>query len=318
MVTRTALLALALAAGVVAPGHADTTLTVMTFNVWGGGANAGKPVDETAAVIRAAGADIVGIQETRPESADCTLESCPPAGESVAAKLAAALGFHYHDQARANDALWSNAILSRYPIVAATPNQLGVAIDIDGRRVFAFNIHPTDYPYQPYQLFRIPYGSAPFLETGAAARQAAEAARGGAVRLLLADLKAAEGADAAFVFGDFNEPSHLDWTERTVAAGRHPVAVDFPTALAIEAQGFIDAYRATHPDEVAASGYTWEAIERPDDVVVHHDRIDYVLVRGQGLTIEQARIFGEKAPAADVVVTPWPSDHRAVAATVRF
>jgi len=317
-VTRAAILVLALAAGVAGPARGGTPLTVMTFNVWGGGANEGKSVEETAAVIRAAGADIVGIQETRPESADCTEESCPPEGESVAAKLAAALGFHYYDQAKANDALWANAILSRYPIGAATPNDLGVAIDVGGRRVFAFNIHPTDYPYQPYQLFRIPYGPAPFLETGAAARQAAEAARGAAVRLLLEDLEAAEGADAAFVFGDFNEPSHRDWTERTVAAGRHPVAVDFPTARAIEAQGFVDAYRATHPDEVAAPGYTWEAIERPADVVVHHDRIDYVLVRGPRLKVEQARIFGEKAPAADVVVTPWPSDHRAVAATVSF
>jgi endonuclease/exonuclease/phosphatase family metal-dependent hydrolase len=318
MVTRAAALALVLAAGAAGPVHADTSLTVMTFNVWGGGANEGKPVDETAAVIRAAGADIVGIQETRREAADCAEDSCPPAGESIAAKLAAALGFRYYDQAKSNDALWANAILSRYPIGAATPNDLGVEIDVDGRRVFAFNIHPTDYPYQPYQLFRIPYGPAPFLDTGAAAEQAAVAARGAAVRLLLEDLKFAEGADAAFVFGDFNEPSHLDWTERTVAAGRHPVAVAFPTARAIEAQGFVDAYRATHRDEVAAPGYTWEAIERPADVAVHHDRIDYVLARGQGLTIEQARILGEKAVAADVVVTPWPSDHRAVAATVRF
>jgi hypothetical protein len=34
--------------------------------------------------------------------------------------------------------------------------------------------------------------------------------------------------------------------------------------------------------------------------------------------VEQARIFGEQTPEADVVVTPWPSDHRAVVAKVRF
>ena len=80
----------------------------------------------------------------------------------------------------------------------------------------------------------------------------------------------------------------------------------------------MDAYRATHPDEVANAGYTWEAIARPADVAVHHDRIDYVFARGAGLAVEQAQIVGEKAPEADVVVTPWPSDHRAVVATVRF
>jgi exodeoxyribonuclease-3 len=34
--------------------------------------------------------------------------------------------------------------------------------------------------------------------------------------------------------------------------------------------------------------------------------------------VEQAQIVGEKSPDADVVVAPWPSDHRAVVATVRF
>jgi endonuclease/exonuclease/phosphatase family metal-dependent hydrolase len=309
---------LMLAPCVVQAGHADTALTVMTFNTWGGGANEGKPVDETAAVIRAAGADIVGIQETRKESPDCSEESCPPASESVAAKLAQALGFHYYEQAKTNDALWANAILSRYPIGAATPNDLGVAIDVEGRRVFAFNIHLTDFPYQPYQVFGIPYGDAPFLKTGAEAAQAADAARGPGIALLVEDLKAAEGADAAFVFGDFNEPSHRDWTARTATAGRHPFAVEFPTARAVEAQGFVDAYRTAHPDEVEKPGYTWEAIARPADVEVHHDRIDYVFARGASLSVERARIVGEKTPEADVVVTPWPSDHRAVVATVRF
>jgi endonuclease/exonuclease/phosphatase family metal-dependent hydrolase len=317
---RSPLLALTLAAIACAPlpARADTVLTVMTFNVWGGGANEGKSVDETAAVIRASGADIIGIQETRKEGESCSEESCPPESESVAAKLAQALGFHYYDQAKTNDALWANAILSRHPIGAATPNDLGVAIDVEGRRVFAFNIHLTDFPYQPYQVFGIPYGDAPFVKTAAEAAQAAGIARGSGVALLVEDLEAAAGADAAFVFGDFNEPSHHDWTARTAAAGRHPFAIDFPTARAVEGQGFVDAYRAAHPDEVAKPGYTWEAITHPADVQVHHDRIDYVFARGAKLAVEQARIVGEKAPEADVVVTPWPSDHRAVVATVRF
>jgi endonuclease/exonuclease/phosphatase (EEP) superfamily protein YafD len=80
----------------------------------------------------------------------------------------------------------------------------------------------------------------------------------------------------------------------------------------------VDAYRAAHPDEVASPGYTWEAVARPADYAVHHDRIDFVLARGESLVVEEVRIVGEKSPEADLVVTPWPSDHRAVAATVRF
>src|SRR5262245_37155210 len=76
----------------------STTLTVMAFNIWGGGANAGKPVDETVAAIKAAGADIVAVSETRQEGDPCTADSCPPRGPSVAPRLAEALGFHYYDQ----------------------------------------------------------------------------------------------------------------------------------------------------------------------------------------------------------------------------
>src|SRR5689334_23100067 len=57
--------------------HADTTLRVMSFNVYGGGANDGKPVDETVAAIKAAGADIIGMQETRLESDPCDADNCP-------------------------------------------------------------------------------------------------------------------------------------------------------------------------------------------------------------------------------------------------
>jgi endonuclease/exonuclease/phosphatase family metal-dependent hydrolase len=299
-------------------GVAETTLTVMTFNVWGGGANEGKPIDETVAAIRAVGADIVGIQETRLEADPCTADSCPPAGDSVAGALAAALGFHYYDQTKSNDALWANAILSRYPIGAATPNDLGVAIDVDGRTVYAFNIHLDDSPYQPYQLLGIEYGAAPFITTEADAVRFAQETRGSALRLLFDDLRASDGAAAAFIFGDFNEPSHRDWTERAVAAGRHPTVVRYPTTLAIEEQGFVDVFRSVFSDEVAKPAFTWTPTSEPSDPEDHHDRIDFVFARSANLIVERAAIVGEKAPEADIVVTPWPSDHRAVAATVRF
>lgn len=296
----------------------ETTLVVMTFNIWGGGANEGKPVDETVAAIRAAGADIIGVQETRLESDPCTAESCPAVGESVVKEIAGALGFYYYDQTQTNSALWANGIVSRYPIGAATANDLGVAIDVNGRTVYAYNIHLTDFPYQPYQLLNIEYGDAPFLTSAEEAVEAAQAARGPALELLFADLAAAQDADAAFIFGDFNEPSHWDWTEAAVTAGQQPLAVPWPTTLAIESQGFVDALRAVHPDPVAKPAFTWTPTGDPADPDDHHDRIDFVFARGQGLTVEEAQVVGEKSPTADIVVTPWPSDHRAVAAKVRF
>lgn len=301
-----------------APDAKQTTLIVMTYNIWGGGANEGKPVDETVAAIRAAGADIIGVQETRLEADPCTAESCPATGSSVASAIADALGFYYYDQAQTNAALWANAIISRYPIGNATPNDLGVAIQVDGRTIYAFNIHLTDFPYQPYQLLDIEYGDAPFLDTAAEAVAAAEAARGPALALLLEDLQAADGAAASFIFGDFNEPSHLDWTEAAVAAGLQPLVVPWPTTLVIENQGYADALRAVYPDVVAKPAFTWTPTTDPTDPEDHHDRIDFVFARGDGLVIEAAHVVGEKTPEADIVVTPWPADHRAIAVSVRF
>ena len=222
MMTKTiSVLALLAGLGFAAP-VAATELKVQSFNIWGGGANEGKTVDETVAVLKAVGADIIGIQETRLEADPCTADVCPPVGTSVAKAIADALGYYYVDQTATNDALWSNAILSRFPIGAMTPNGLGVSVEVEGRKVAVFNIHLDDSPYQPYQLLNIEYGDAPFLKTEDEAVAAAIATRGKALDLLEADMKAAGEAELMLVFGDFNEPSGLDWTEAAGGQGHAP------------------------------------------------------------------------------------------------
>jgi endonuclease/exonuclease/phosphatase family metal-dependent hydrolase len=298
---------------------AETALRVMSFNIWGGGQNEGKDVTDTVAAIRAAGADIVGVQETRLEGPDCTAEACPPGGVSVAQALADALGFHVVEQEGANDALWSNAILSRHPIGALTENALGAPVTLpDGRVVWIFNIHLDDAPYQPYQLAGIEYGDAPFITTGAEAEDWARRTRGAAMDLLFADLAAAEGAAAVFVTGDFNEPSALDWTEAVAAAGRQPVAVDWPASRRLLDAGFVDGYRMVHADPLAKPAFTWTSMGDEADPEDRHDRIDLVFARGAGLAVTDAAIVGEDGPRSDIVSMPWPSDHRAVVVDVRF
>ncbi len=125
----------------------------MSYNIRGGGANGGKGIQETVAVLRAAEADLVGLQEVRTEGEPCTPESCPPLDPSVGPALAEALGFHHHEQAAENPALWSNAMLSRFPIAGVAPHELGVSVELpDGRVAWLLNVHHDDAPYQPYQL----------------------------------------------------------------------------------------------------------------------------------------------------------------------
>jgi exodeoxyribonuclease III len=295
------------------------TLRVMTYNIWGGGANEGKPIDETVAVFRAADADIIGIQETRLESNPCDSDNCPPVGDSITEAIATELGFYFYDQTVTNAALWANAVISRFPILYSTANDLGVAIDVGGgSTVFAFNIHLTDFPYQPYQLLGIEYGPAPFLDTEEEAIEAADDARGPALELLYADLREVEADGLAFIFGDFNEPSFRDWSSDAVEAGQQPIEVNYPTTKNLEKLGFVDAFREVYPNEVEKPAFTWTPTTELDDPEDHHDRIDFVFARGRNVRILNAAVVGEKSPEADIVVTPYPSDHRAIVATVEY
>jgi len=301
------------------PGcEAETRLKVMTFNAWGAGTNAGLGIEQTVAVIRAINPDIIGMQEIRPESELCTAQQCPAGPASVAPQLAQALGYELLEQLEDNEVLWANAILSRYPIHGATPGGLGARIEVDGREVLLFNIHTTDYPYQPFQLLSIPYGEAGFLSTAREAVASAAAARQGALDLLKTDLAAAGPANVIFITGDFNEPSFRDWTEATAAAGIHPLVVEWPFTRAIEELGFTDVFRAVHPDPLLKPGFTWSPNITPETTLDHRDRIDFIFARGVGLQVHSAHIAGEAGPWTDIAVEPYPSDHRAVVAEISF
>lgn len=301
---RRAWLWLGLLLGLAEPAPA-AELRVMTFNIWVGGESGNQPLTQTAEVIRAAQADIVGLQETHGAERDGRR---PDAG----AELAKLLGWHYFNQGG------SPGVLSRFPIVTNTPGKQGVTIRLPGGRdVHCFNIHFNPAPYQPYQLLNIPYGNAPFIKTADEAVQAARQARGGAVTRLLADMREAlASGQPVFLTGDFNEPSHQDWTERAAQAGKCPLPVPYPTTLAVVNAGLRDAFRTVHPDEVTRPGWTWTPLTRPDDPKDRHDRIDFVFFAGKAVTTKHCEVVGEAKEFADIVVKPYPSDHRAVVATM--
>jgi exodeoxyribonuclease-3 len=262
-----------------------TELKVMTYNILVGGTGLGQPLSKTVEVITAAGADVVGLQEQ---------------GGSGQA-IADALGFSYFNQGG------STAVLSRYPIVAASPNRWGVTIQLsDRQQANLFNAHLAPYPYQPYDI------RDGLITDQQGAIAGAIAARGGQIASALADVAALGTAVPSFFTGDFNEPSHLDWTELAAGAERHPFEVSWPTSSAIVDNGFHDALRTVRPDEVNDVAYTWTPLQSPNEV---HDRIDIVYYAGIGVAATDAAVVGEEAAHADIVVTPYPSDHRAVVAT---
>ena len=63
-----------------------------------------------------------------------------------------------------------------------------------------------------------------------------------------------------FLTGDFNSPSHLDWTKPTVGVlQNHRYVVEWPVTKFIQEKGLIDSFRETHPDPEKNPIYTWPA-----------------------------------------------------------
>ena len=269
------------------------SIRVMTYNIYRGGTMHRQPLSQTAKVIQEAKADIVGLQE---------------AGDN-AEKLAQLLGWNHY-----------GPILTRYEIVEEKRDGIKVKLP-SGQQAYLFNLHLPSNPYQPYQLMGIQpkfkkHRNTPFIKTEAEAIEGAQKARGRDIARLLRLVRFLPDKKASvFIVGDFNEPSHLDWTEATAKAGRHPIKVEYPNSLALTKAGFTDSYRSIYPDEMKNPGFTWSPIYKADDPKTHHDRIDFVYFKGNGLKVTDAKIIGENEENADIVVAPYPSDHRAVVAT---
>ena len=271
------------------PGAAGAVLKVLTINTM---FDCQEGVDKMVNLIQASGADLVGLQESVRNTR----------------VLAKKLGMHFMQQDK------RTALLSRFPIESVTPNRYAVKVTLDNGQKIAFaNAHLTSFPFQSHQVCHLPSGGGPYIDTEEEAIASADKTRGDEVRMMI---KEATSLNLPIVAtGDFNEPSFLDWTEAAAASGRNPMKVDWPASRQYAEAGFRDSYRQLFPDEMAHPGYTWTPTTAPDDPSDHHDRIDFIMVRGDELQPKAVQIVGENSENADVVVDPYPSDHRGVVAT---
>jgi len=271
-------------------------LKMMSLNLWRGGEAAHADPETsrrcTLRVLEAVDADVIGLQETNVGTA----------------RYAEQLGLFYVDQGG------GRGIMSRLDVLAETPDHLGVTIRLRSGRVgHVFNVHLRPRPYQPYQLAAIPFEDGPTVGNAAEAIAEARKARGEETSALLAALRPViAGREPVFLAGGFNEPSHLDWTARAAGAGLCQLEVAWPLSSALAAAGMRDAFRSVSPDEVRRRGDTWTP--RPASREIF-DRIDRIYFAGAGVAPVSAVIVGETAARADVVITPWPSDHRALVVT---
>ena len=264
-------------------------LRVLAWNIWHGGRRKGvdEGVQRVVEVIEDSGADIVLMQET--------YGSGP--------RISGRLGFDYFLRS-------SNlSILSRFPI--RDVHRLHEGFRFGGATI---ELRPgTEIEAYSLWINHLPsVGTA--LEEGATPEQLVEAdakTRGAEIDAILRELVAHREASPpipVLVGGDFNSGSHLDWTEEAAELANHcGRVVPWPVSRSMEREGFIDTFRAMHPDPVADAGHTWS----PEFRESHPDRIDYVYASGGDWRVVDSKVLAEHPRG-------WPSDHAAVLSTLEL
>lgn len=287
---------------------AEQEITVMSFNAWHDWTKIENGFDKAEAAIRKSGASLIGLQESSP---------------ATAARMAGKLGWHH-----AAAGTGSVQIISRYPIIEELTSTkvgnktfLGARVRISenpSREVVLFNVHLDYVNYGPYAALKPGATPALVLEENARSKRVEQ------ITSALAEMKSwLENSDSIPVFltGDFNVPSHLDWTEENAAAHGNIGPVSWPESLQVAKAGFVDSYRSVHADPKAEPGTTWSSIHKAPEP---QDRIDFTYHHGKGLTVRTSTVFTTSvettlgawgSDTTPVAKNTWPSDHAAVVTT---
>lgn len=320
----------------------STELKVLQFNIWmrGTGVGTGGP-DMIADVIRDSGADVITLSESDAAYAQRLVNDL------------ARRGYRFHVYGPNKDV----SVVSRYPILETGEfNRFSKAvIDVNGTPVAVYSGHlayqwyvcylprgygggtPAGNPTSEYGWNKIPGG--PITDVPLIMDLNEKSGRPESIRQFVADAKQEiEKGRLVVMAGDFNEPSHLDWSAATKDLyDHHGTIVPWQSTTLLEQAGYLDAYRAKYPDPVTHPGFTWPS----DNPAVatsqltwapeadERDRIDYVFYRPDDrLSLQAATVVGPRKSILrnqrvaetgdDPILEPlggWPTDHKSVMAT---
>lgn len=279
-------------------------LQVLTFNMWHGGTQINNYHEKQVRFLAISGADVVGLQEDQ-------------GGDSVE-RLAEALGWHFWASGD------SMSILSKYPIVeeyGVINRSGGVRIALDGevQQVNFYSLHLGHDPYGPYDFCFDNMTVEEVLE------READSGRTPQITETLEALEDSGHLDGAgeiplLVVGDFNAPSHLDWTQELAEKNCGVRDVPWPTSKKPEEAGLIDSFREANPNPVEAPGITWSPLfplNAKEGLPEPQDRIDFVYYKGKGLKVVESKDFlaGEPEVDPNYKDNEWTSDHAVILTT---
>lgn len=337
------LLSALFAAGLLtACGGGADRFTVLQWNIWQEGSVVEGGYDAVVDELVRLRPDLVTLSEVRNYG-----------GVDFTARLCASLaerGVVYHSL-RTDD----TGLLSRMPLLGSATvfpleNDHGsihkVVTTAAGREVALYTAHldwlddayydVRGYDGSTWEPIPVPAGVGEVLARNALSQ------REPAVRAFIEDARRELAAGrAVFLGGDFNEPSHLDWTEATRTLRDHRgMVVPWPCTSMLEEAGFVDAYRERYPDPVTHPGFTFPVDNPAVEVgrltwapeADERDRIDYVFYAPAGsVSLVDAVLFGPEgsivcsrrvgSDSQDPFLPPlglWPTDHKGVLVTFEW
>lgn len=321
------------------------TISLLQFNIWQEGTVVSGGFDTVADEIAKADADFVTLSEVRNYK---DTRFCDRIVEKLREKGKTYYSFYSND----------SGILSKYPIkesstVYPLKNDQGsiykAVVDVNGREFAVYTAH-LDYRhcasylprgYSGTDWHRLPEA---VKDVDAVLKDNRDSQRSIAIAKFLEEA-AKDKAMGRIVLlgGDFNEPSHLDWTESTARLFDHNgLVIPWDVTVALEKAGFMDVYREKYPNPVTHPGFTFPTdcpgvplqklawSPSADD----RERIDYVFyLPEQKLSLSKIHMIGpsgmvcrnQRIPAdtKDPVEKPsnlqkWPTDHRALYAEFAY
>lgn len=311
-------------------------LSVLSYNVWHEGTQITGGYQAIVNDISALQPDLISLSEVRNYKDDFT--------HRLASDLQKR-GLHYYTYRSGNDV----GILSRYPISSwkDLDSFTRANIRINNVDVVLYSGH-LDYQNYASVLPRGYDGNSykqitPVTDTAAVLKMNNASNRPAAVRKMIADASdAVNKGSMVIVTGDFNEPSHQDWTEATRYHFDHNGAIiPWTTTSLLAGAGYSDTWREKYPNPVSHPGFTWVTADKsrnPASVTWtpeadERDRVDYIFYHpNPGITLNRVNIVGlthsivsdaagsrwvEEWDSAAIIPSQgvWPSDHKAVLAT---
>ena len=234
----------------------ETNLRVLVWNVLHGANDVDQGAEKALAIIRSVEPDIVLLQESYDIDGDR-----PRLGEWLAGEL----GWNQHQAESTHLCVLTPMELETTFFHSAWHGVGALLRDSEQRELLAWSTWIDSRAFLGYELRDNPDMSD---ETLLAAEDQ-RSSRLQQTKAIIAHLQEAGQLASKvplLVGGDWNTPSHLDWTKDATRVYKNRRDLALPVSTAMAVAGFTDTFRMVHPNPVQHPGITWSPMFRgPND-----------------------------------------------------